>query len=63
MHRSVVLAEHVAKALDSSLHAPDADVPSVRAAGLRIEIATVHRDVARHPADPAVQTISRSTPP
>jgi hypothetical protein len=60
MHRSVALAEHVAKALDSSLHAPEADVPSDRAAGLRIEIATVHRDVARKET-PALTIPPRST--
>jgi len=60
MHRSVVLAEHIAKALDSLLHAPEMAPPSDRGAGLRIEIATVHRDVSRKET-PAV-TISRSTP-
>lgn len=71
MHRSVVLAEHVARALDSSLHAPEMAPSSDQGdptsswgrnpnAGLRIEIATVHRDVARKEA-PAL-TISRSTP-
>lgn len=58
MHRSVVLAEQVAKALDTLLHAPEMAPPSDRGAGLRIEIATVHRDVARH-LDPA-PTISRN---
>jgi UPF0042 nucleotide-binding protein len=60
MHRSVVLAEHVAKALDSLLHAPGMPAPSDRGAGLRIEIGTVHRDVTRKET-PAL-TISRSQP-
>ena len=55
MHRSVVLAEHVAKALDGTLDSSD------RLGAARIEIATVHRDVARKET-PAL-TISRSTPP
>jgi UPF0042 nucleotide-binding protein len=55
MHRSVVLAEHVAKALDGTLDSSD------RLGAARIEIATVHRDVARQET-PAL-TISRSTLP
>lgn len=59
MHRSVVLAEHVAKALDSSLGSDEK-------AGLRIEFAVVHRDVSRKEAPALTASISgthRSTPP
>ncbi|HVJ89472.1 MAG TPA: RNase adapter RapZ [Labilithrix sp.] len=57
MHRSVVLAEHVARALDETLHGAAEhrtlrdDVPHPR-----IEIAVVHRDVARK--DPGAQLTS-----
>lgn len=74
MHRSVVLAEHVARALDASLHTPSMAPPRDTTwgrnpnAGLRIEIVAVHRDVSRppdggprQPADAAVNQ-SRSTP-
>jgi RNase adapter protein RapZ len=60
MHRSVVLAEHVAATLDATLHAPGipASVDPARPVGSssttsdgephpRIEIAVVHRDVGR----------------
>lgn len=41
MHRSVVLAEHVAAELDATLHEePSSD-------GRRVDIAVVHRDIAR----------------
>ena len=46
MHRSVVLAEHVAQALDASLIAADTD-PKPRPG---IEIAVVHRDIGRDSA-------------
>ncbi|MBX3230070.1 MAG: RNase adapter RapZ [Labilithrix sp.] len=52
MHRSVVLAEHVARALDTSLHDAETRASSKRDGQLRIEIAVVHRDVVRK--DPAV---------
>ena len=56
MHRSVVLAEHVAQALDASLSAA-ADGDSK--ARPRIEIAVVHRDIGRDPA-PSAPSPSRS---
>src|SRR5688572_40038 len=56
MHRSVVLAEHVAAALDATFSQP----PSQKR-GAKIEIAVVHRDVAR--AAPVPKTRNLSTPP
>jgi UPF0042 nucleotide-binding protein len=48
MHRSVVLADQVAKALDASLAAGShAEAPN--APRPRVEIAVVHRDVERDP--------------
>ncbi len=52
MHRSVVLAEHVAASLDATLHA-SSNGPS----GPRIEIAAIHRDVGRKEPAPQVTTI------
>lgn len=55
MHRSVVLAEQVANALDSSLHTTEETRALAVRDGqpdLRIEIAVVHRDIVRK--DPAV---------
>ncbi len=51
MHRSVVLAEHVAAALDATLHPASASIGSAPSDGQphpRIEVAVVHRDVARN---------------
>ena len=53
MHRSVVLAEHVAAALDATLHSASGSEssgssPSDRQPHPRIEVAVVHRDVARN---------------
>jgi RNase adapter protein RapZ len=56
MHRSVVLAEHVAMALDATFSAP----PSQKR-GAKIEIAVVHRDVSR--GDPTPRTRNLSAPP
>lgn len=62
MHRSVVLADHVAASLDATLHPTRgaADEEFARNSSLppRIEIAVVHRDVGRN--EPAQLT---STPP
>jgi len=62
MHRSVVLADHVAASLDATLHPTigTADEAFTRNSSLppRIEIAVVHRDVGRN--EPAQLT---STPP
>jgi UPF0042 nucleotide-binding protein len=74
MHRSVVVAEHVAAALDTTLNQPDSppaasEVSSNTAAGqedagtphARIEIAVVHRDVAR--SEPSTASVPpRSLP-
>jgi UPF0042 nucleotide-binding protein len=58
MHRSVVLAEHVATALDGLLHerasrpaAADAEPTP------KIQIAVVHRDIARGEPSPKVHTV------
>jgi UPF0042 nucleotide-binding protein len=67
MHRSVVLAEHVAKALDGLLYerasrpsgAPTLEAPS----NTRIEIAVVHRDVGRATATPPARTIGDGSVP
>jgi UPF0042 nucleotide-binding protein len=71
MHRSVVLAEHVATALDATLHpnglvrgdaSPGSSAGSNESAQPRIEIGVVHRDVGRH--EPAqVTTPPRSQEP
>jgi RNase adapter protein RapZ len=55
MHRSVVLAEHVAATLDATLHAPSPTPTGSVSDGEphpRIEIAVVHRDVGRKEASP-----------
>jgi UPF0042 nucleotide-binding protein len=53
MHRSVVMAEHVAAALERTLHAsPQADGRA------RVEIAVVHRDVGRGDPIPRSRTLS-----
>lgn len=64
MHRSVVVAEHVAAALDATLH-PELDPASTGRDGgphPRIEIAVVHRDVGRKEPPPSVSVPPRSTP-
>jgi RNase adapter protein RapZ len=78
MHRSVVLAEQIASALDGLLHerasgvdrapAGAGDAPS-RPAGMdgepepKIDIAVVHRDVARGDAAPQTKTVGDSMMP
>lgn len=58
MHRSVVLAEEVADALDASLHGSDGTRPAPEspdaAPHQRIEIAVVHRDVIRKDPAPSI---------
>jgi len=59
MHRSVVLAEHMANALEGILHAPQAR----QAQGPRIEVVLVHRDVLRGHAAPQTRTVGDSMAP
>jgi UPF0042 nucleotide-binding protein len=56
MHRSVVLAEHVASALDTSLHSEASG-----ASHPRLEIGVVHRDVTRK-EQPALSSIPSPLP-
>ena len=62
MHRSVVLAEHVATALDSLLHERASrpsgtdDEPTPK-----IEVAVVHRDVARGEPSPKTRTLTEGS--
>ncbi len=60
MHRSVVLAEHVAAALDAAL-APSTITNELGVPRARIEIAVVHRDVHRHPPTSAPSKPPAST--
>lgn len=60
MHRSVVLAEYVAAALDAALHS--SSDPGSAHASPRLEIATVHRDVDRKEPNPQVTTIPPPSP-
>ena len=60
MHRSVVLAEHVAHALDGLLHeraSRPRDVGAAVEPAPKIDIAVVHRDVARGEPSPKTHTI------
>lgn len=59
MHRSVVLAEHIATALDASLAPSGSPAPTTP----RIEIAVVHRDVARGEPPVRARTISETSVP
>jgi UPF0042 nucleotide-binding protein len=59
MHRSVVLANHVAAALDSTLHSSGAEPPGGAA---RIEVRVVHRDVARDTSQATGSVAPRSVP-
>jgi UPF0042 nucleotide-binding protein len=55
MHRSVVLAEYVAHALDASLHKPSSQPLLANATHVpRVEIAILHRDIARGEGQPSV---------
>lgn len=56
MHRSVVVAERVAAALDAALH-PSSPVPSDDVPHARIDIAVVHRDVARLDPQPKLTSV------
>ncbi len=68
MHRSVVLAEHVAAALDTTLHPPSTTAPAARTPSdgephPRIEIAVVHRDIGRNEPPARVTSVPpRSMP-
>lgn len=59
MHRSVVLAEHIAAALDGSLSPAGSSIPP--GSSSRIEIAVVHRDVGRGDPPARVRTISETS--
>jgi UPF0042 nucleotide-binding protein len=64
MHRSVVLAEHVAHALDGLLHDRASRPRAVDAAAEptpKIDIAVVHRDVARGDHSPKTRTIGEGS--
>jgi UPF0042 nucleotide-binding protein len=66
MHRSVVLAEHVAGALDGLLH-DRASRPTLETVDPtpKIEIAVVHRDISRGEPSPRTRTLGEesSMPP
>jgi UPF0042 nucleotide-binding protein len=66
MHRSVVLAEHVANALEGLLHPPHPPPPAppaVGPVGPRIEIVLVHRDVLRGHGAPQTRTVGDTMAP
>lgn len=62
MHRSVVLAEHVANALDGLLH-ERASRPTLADAepAPKIEIAVVHRDIGRGDPSPKIRTLGEGS--
>ena len=64
MHRSVVVAEHVAKALDGLLSERASRPPGDEAPPTaRIEIAVIHRDVARGTSHATTRSVSNQPPP
>jgi hypothetical protein len=66
MHRSVVLAEHVASALDELLQQRSQRAPGRSDPGAepttKIEIAVVHRDIARGEPSPKTRTLGDASP-
>jgi UPF0042 nucleotide-binding protein len=62
MHRSVVLAEHVATALDSILHErASRPAGTDEAPTPKIEVAVVHRDIARGEPSPKTRTLGEGS--
>lgn len=63
MHRSVVLSEFVASALDAALSSPDPTATDDEKGRAKLEISVVHRDMSRGDANAGRAQVVVSTPP